>query len=129
MKSRLLLTVVLLSAGVTAQSAHDTANRNPLLGAWNLLSLEEPTANGQLHKADCSGLFVFTRDGKAAVQVMYRNGQTGSVYAQGGYEASYGSYHIDDANTFSFHIDGALVRTLVGTDNLQIVSANEEVRG
>ena len=61
-------------------------------------------------------MFVFTRDGKASVQVMYRNAQTGSAYAQGSYEASYGSYHIDDTSTFTFHIDGALVRTLIGKD-------------
>ena len=60
--------------------------------------------------------FVFTSNGKASVQVMYRNVQTGSSYVQGGYEASYGSYRIDDSSTFTFHIDGALVRTLIGKD-------------
>lgn len=59
---------------------------------------------------------MFTNDGKASVQVMYRSAQTGSAYAQGGYEASYGSYHIKDSSTFTFHIDGALVRTLIGKD-------------
>ena len=54
--------------------------------------------------------------GKASVQVMYRNAQTGSAYAQSGYEASYGSYQIDDSSTFTFHIDGALVKTLIGRD-------------
>jgi Lipocalin-like domain len=61
-------------------------------------------------------MFVFTRDGKASVQVMYRTAQSGSNYAQGGYEASYGTYHVDDSSTFRFHIDGALVRTLIGKD-------------
>ena len=56
-----------------------------------------------------------------SVQVMYRNAQTGSSaapvqYAQGGYEASFGTYQIDDAHSFTFHVDGALVRTLVGKD-------------
>jgi hypothetical protein len=61
-------------------------------------------------------MFVFTRDGKASVQVMYRTAPTGNAYAQSGYEASYGSYHIDSSSTFTFHIDGALVRTLIGKD-------------
>ena len=61
-------------------------------------------------------MFLFTRDGKASVQLMYRNAQTGSAYAPGGYEASYGSYRIDDSSAFTFHIDGALVRTLIGKD-------------
>jgi hypothetical protein len=121
MKSLLLLSLVLLSAGVAAQSAPDAPDRNTeiqnrFVGAWKLVSLEEPDADGQVHEVDCSGIFVFTGDGKASVQVMYRNAQTDSAYAQGGYEASYGSYRIDSSSTFTFHIDGALVRTLIGKD-------------
>ncbi len=122
MKSLLLLSLIaLLSLGAAAQSAHDARDRNTdikdrFVGAWRLVSLEEPSANGQLHKADCAGMFAFTRDGRASVQVMYRNAETASAYAHSGYEASYGSYHIDDASTFTFHIDGALARTLVGKD-------------
>ena len=122
MKSLLLLSVIaLLNLGATPHSAHDARDRNPeikdrFVGAWKLVSLEEPSAEGQLHKADCAGMFVFTRDGRASVQVMYRNAETASAYAHSGYEASYGSYHIDDASTFTFHIDGALARTLIGKD-------------
>jgi hypothetical protein len=122
MKSLLLLSVIaLLSLGAAAQSTHDARDRNTevkdrFVGAWKLISLEEPSADGQLHKADCAGMFVFTRDGRASVQVMYRNARTASAYAHSGYEASYGSYHIDDASTFTFHIDGALVRSLIGKD-------------
>jgi len=120
-KTSFLLSVVLLSGGVAVQGVHDvphlnTETENSLVGAWKMVSLDEPGADGQVHRADCDGMFVFTRDGKASVQVMYRNAQTGSAYAQGGYEASYGSYHIDDTSTFTFHIDGALVRTLIGKD-------------
>ena len=121
MTSLLLLSVLLFSTAVAVQLAADAPDRNAesqsrLVGAWKLASLEEASADGQVHKADCNGMFVFTSDGKASVQVMYRNAQTGSAYAQGGYEASYGSYHIDDSSTFTFHIDGALVRTLIGKD-------------
>jgi hypothetical protein len=122
MKSLLLLSAIaLLNLGAAAQSAHDARDRNPeikdrFVGAWKLVSLEEPSADGQLHKADCAGMFVFTRDGRASVQVMYRNAETASAYARSGYEASYGSYHIDDASTFTFHIDGALARRLIGKD-------------
>jgi len=38
-------------------------------------------------------------------------------YAQGGYKASYGTYEIDErAHTFKYHVDGGLVRTLIGKD-------------
>jgi hypothetical protein len=121
MKSLLLSSVLLFSTALPVQFAAEAPNRNAeaqnlLVGAWKLVSLEEASADGQVHKADCSGMFVFTSDGKASVQVMYRNAQTGSTYAQGGYEASYGSYRIEDSSTFTFHIDGALVRTLIGKD-------------
>lgn len=38
-------------------------------------------------------------------------------YAQGGYEATFGTYALDEsAHTFTFHVEGALVRSLVGKD-------------
>jgi Lipocalin-like domain len=59
-----------------------------------------------------------------SVQVMYRNPQANSQavtnaapvqYAQGGYEASFGKYEIDErAHHFTFHVEGSLVRTLIG---------------
>jgi hypothetical protein len=120
MKPPLWMSLLLFTASVAALSARDVSGRETempnVVGAWKLVSLEEPGADGHVHKADCDGMFVFTRDGKASVQVMYRNPQTGSAYTQAGYEASYGSYRIDGASTFTFHIDGALVRTLIGKD-------------
>jgi len=96
--------------------------RDRFIGAWRLAWLEEPGADGKVHRADCTGLLVFTRDGHMSVQVMYRNPQAGSGaapvrYVQGGYEASFGTYKIDErAHTFTFHVEGALVRTLISKD-------------
>ena len=120
MKPLLLMSLVLLGASLAAQSAddvpsHETGMHN-FVGAWKLVSIEEPSADGRVHKPDCDGMFIFTRDGKASVQVLYRSAQTGSAYAEGGYEASFGSYHVDSSSTFTFHIDGALVRKLIGKD-------------
>jgi Lipocalin-like domain len=97
------------------------SDRDRFVGAWRLAWLEESGTDGKVHRADCRGLFVFTRDGHASVQVMYRNaagGDTGPVqYAQGGYEASYGRYDVDErTRTWTFHVEGALVRSLVGKD-------------
>ena len=33
-----------------------------LIGAWRLAWLEEEGADGKVHKADCTGLLVYTRD-------------------------------------------------------------------
>ncbi|MGH7866883.1 MAG: lipocalin-like domain-containing protein, partial [Candidatus Dormibacteraceae bacterium] len=96
--------------------------RDRFAGAWRLASLEQPGADGRPHRIDCTGSFVFTRDGHLAVQVMERNAQTQTPggpeqYSQGGYEASWGTYKVDErAHTFTFHVEGALVRTLVGKD-------------
>ncbi len=96
--------------------------RKRFLGAWRLVWLEEPGTDGKVHRADCAGMFVFTREGRASVQVMYRSPQPGTPsgpvqYAQGGYEASFGRYEVDEATrTFSYHVEGALVRSLVGKD-------------
>jgi len=113
------LTHTFLSVGQDRSAENGVDDR--LVGAWRLVWLEEPGADGKVHKADCTGLLVYTRDGHMSVQVMYRDSQVGSgaapaQYAQGGYEASYGRYQEDDAHTFTFHVEGALVRTLIGKD-------------
>jgi len=96
--------------------------RDRLIGAWRLAWLEEEDADGHVHRADCTGMLVFTREGRMSVQVMYRNPQarvhSGPVrYAQGGYEASFGRYEIDEpAHRLTYHVEGALVRSLIGKD-------------
>jgi hypothetical protein len=96
--------------------------RGRFIGAWRLAWLEEPGADGKIHRVDCTGLLVFTRDSHMSVQVMYRNPQSATQsgpaqYAQGGYEASFGTYVIHERSyTFTYDIQGALVRTLVGRD-------------
>ena len=132
MKKLVLLGAVFLIAALTTlsglalparqESAGNKRLQDRLVGAWRLVWLEEPGANGEVHRADCTGLLVYTGDGHMSVQVMYRNAPAGGnaapvQYAQGGYEASFGTYEIDElAHTFTFHVEGALVRSLVGKD-------------
>jgi hypothetical protein len=67
-------------------------------------------------------MLIYTRDGHMSVQVMERNPQTQASagpehYSQGGYEASYGRYEVNErSHTFTFHVEGALVRDLIGKD-------------
>jgi len=118
-----LLVLFICANSRMVDSQERTANehlQNRLVGAWHLAWLEEPAADGKVHRADCTGLLVYTPDGHMSVQVMYRTpqaAQSGPVqYATGGYEASYGTYKINDAHMFTFHVDGALMRTLIGKD-------------
>ena len=126
MKKLLSLAGAMLVAATTAlslsQERANTGFEDRFAGAWRLAWLEEPDANGSVHRADCTGLLVYTLDGHISVQVMYRNPQTGGQggpvqYAQGGYEASFGTYQINEnAHTFTFHVEGAMVRSLIGKD-------------
>jgi Lipocalin-like domain len=103
-----------------SDSSRDT--RNQFVGAWRLVSLEAPGPDGMTQKTDSTGLFVFTRDGHASVQVMEQNPAQQAPagpeqYSHGGYEATFGTYVVDEnARTFTFHVEGALVRTLIGKD-------------
>jgi hypothetical protein len=128
MKKLLSLGVVFLFIGMTATTLSGTQDRDVngggerFVGAWRLASLEQEGADGKVHRADCTGLLVFTRDGHMSVQVMDRNPQAQTSagpeqYSQGGYEASFGSYEIDEnSHAFTYHVEGALVRTLIGKD-------------
>jgi hypothetical protein len=129
MKKLLSLGVVSLFIGMTAMTlpgsqerSGDEGIRERFVGAWRLVSLEAPGPDGKIQRADSTGMFVFTRDGHASVQVMERNPPQQSAagsgqYSQGGYEATFGTYEVDEsAQTFTFHVEGALVRTLIGKD-------------
>jgi hypothetical protein len=123
------LGAVSLFIGVTAMTLSGSQDlganegiRGQFVGAWRLASLEAQGADGKVHRSDSTGLLVFTQDGHMSVQVMECNPQPPTPagveqYSQGGYEASFGTYEIDEsAHTFTFHVEGALVRTLIGKD-------------
>src|SRR5207247_2051133 len=129
MKKRVSVGVVLLLFARTtlsgsALSGQDRAGsegiRERFIGAWRLVWLEEPGADGKVQRADCTGSLVFTREGRMSVQVMYRHPQAGAAagpvqYVQGGYEASFGRYEVNaGSRTFTYRVEGALVRSLVG---------------
>lgn len=121
----LLLFVSAVSGPASSGGQEHRSNgsaQDKFVGAWRLVWLEAEGSDGKMFKADSIGLLVFTRDGHISVQVMERNPQVQTAagpeqYSQGGYEASFGRYEIDeDTHTFTYHVEGALVRTLVGKD-------------
>ena len=132
MKRLLRIGIASLFIGVTAFSGVTQAGRQDsgvadggrdrFAGAWRLAWLEQQGADGKVHTIDCCGMLVYTRDGHMSVQVMEREPQAQTPagpeqYSQGGYEASYGRYEIDERDhTFTFHVEGALVRSLIGKD-------------
>jgi hypothetical protein len=112
--------MVAMMTSAKAQSRVAEHNRERFVGAWRLAWLEQPGADGKSHRLDCTGLLVYSEGGHMSVQVMYRKPQPAagpqSPYVQGGYEASFGAYTINDSHTFTYHVEGALVRDLIGKD-------------
>jgi len=123
-----LAVVVALSGFSRAQSAERTdagpgSGREQLVGAWRLAWMEEQGADGKVTRStDRKGILIYTPDGQMSVQVMYPSSETVSSqnpvqYAQDGYEASFGSYEVNEqAHTVTNHVEGSLVRALVGDD-------------
>ena len=135
----LSLCAAIFLVGLCVVSAHaqtGKSDRDQLVGAWKLVELDHPGPDGKLNRIDSSGMFIFTRDGHLSVQVMDLTPKSQATpagpeqYSQGGYEASYGSYTVDErAHTFTFHVEGALVRSLIGKDLLRAfeISGNRMV--
>ena len=65
-------------------------------------------------------MLIYTRDGHMSVQLMYPRtaNARSNEYVQDGYEASFGSYTIDEAaHTVTHHVQGSVTRDLlVGKD-------------
>lgn len=121
----ILIVVMTMAAGLAASGNHEgTANqdiRDRLVGAWRLAWIELEGTDGKPHRADRTGILVYTRDGHMSVQIMTPKGWVppgGPVqYEQGGYEAYFGKYDVDEhAHSVTHHVEGALVRTLIGQD-------------
>ena len=121
------VTVLTLSGVSSPQSAEksDTDSvREKLIGAWRLAWEDEQGTDGKMkHIVDYKGTIVYTRDGHMSVQIMLpnpdvvRDVDNPVKYDQGGYEAYYGSYEVNEqAHTVTHHVQGSLVRALVGKD-------------
>ena len=120
-----LAAVVALSGLSQAQSpekkdADPGSARAKLIGAWRLVSMEEPGTDGKVNRiTDRKGMLIYTRDGHMSVQLMFPKSESGvsNDYVQNGYEASFGSYDVnEEAHTVTHHVEGSVTRGLVGKD-------------
>jgi Lipocalin-like domain len=121
-----LAALVAIAGFTQAQSAkkhgsgHDSA-REKLIGAWHLVRIDSPGQDGKPSPIpQPKGMLIYTRDGHMSVQLMYPrsvNAQS-NEYVQDGYEASFGSYDVDEAtHTLIHHVQGSITRDLlVGKD-------------
>ncbi len=117
-----LAAAVMLSGFAIGQSAGKQAasDRDKLIGAWHLVSMEEPGADAsQNHAAERKGSLIYTRDGHMSVQIMYPPSEAAvsNDYVLNGYEASFGSYDLNEAtHTLTHHVQASLTRGLIGKD-------------
>lgn len=135
MKSLLLctLTLVVASLGLCpAQTPHKRAgDRERLIGAWHLAHIHSPGQNAaETNMPEPSGMLIYTSDGHVSVQLMYPAPQRdlNNQYVRNGYEASFGSYEINEAtHTLIHHIQGANTEgLLVGKSLTRIYHFTED---
>jgi hypothetical protein len=128
MSSRPLIVVIAVMAFSTfayAQSAKkisgDTGAKEKLIGAWHLVHIDAPVPDGKsMPIPQPKGMLIYTRDGHMSVQLMYAESANtlSNEYVLNGYEASFGSFDVDEAaHTVTHHVQGSNTRDLlVGKD-------------
>ena len=124
MKNRAVSVIAIICALaiVLGQSQSTTArDRERLIGAWHLVRIDASGSGGTSASADQPrGLLIYTRDGHISVQLMYPQSANApdNEYVQGGYEASFGSYDVDETkHIVTHHIQGSITRDLlIGKD-------------
>lgn len=106
---------------VQKQVKGNDSGRERLIGAWHLAHIEAPGPDGKpVDIPQPTGMLIYTRDGHMSVQLMYpRSADAQSnEYVQNGYEASFGSYDVDETtHTVTHHVEGSVTRDLlIGKD-------------
>jgi hypothetical protein len=107
-----------------AQSAEKVSSggaKEKLIGAWHLVHIDAPGPDGKsVPVPQPKGILIYTRDGHMSVQLMYPESANtlSNEYVLNGYEASFGSYDVDEtAHTVTHHVLGSNTRDLlVGKD-------------
>jgi hypothetical protein len=119
----LVIAASLASAQPASQMITDNgSDREKLIGAWHLVHIESHGPDGKsIDNPQPEGMLIYTRDGHMSVQLMYpksANAQS-NEYVLNGYEASFGSYGVDEAShTLIHHVQGSVTRELLAGRDL-----------
>ena len=120
-----LVVAVTFATFAHAQAAEKTSGRGgareKLIGAWHLVHIDAPGPDGNATPIpQPKGMLIYTRDGHVSVQLIYPASENtlSNEYVLNGYEASFGSYDVDEAkHTLTHHVQGSNTRDLlVGKD-------------
>jgi len=120
MKAMPMAIVAALVVSSAAQNQTAVSDKDKLTGAWHLVSITGP--DGKLVIAGVpQGMLLYTRDGHMSVQLMYAesaNAQS-NEYVKNGYEASFGSYDVNEAtHVLTHHVQGSVTRGLLAGKDL-----------
>jgi hypothetical protein len=116
---------------VRSRATSHGSDRERLIGAWHLEHIDSPTADGKPSDIpQPTGMLIYTRDGHMSVQLMYpaSAGSLSNEYVRNGYEASFGSYSVDErTHTLTHHVQGSVTGdALVGKDLSRIYTFTED---
>jgi hypothetical protein len=96
--------------------------KEKLIGAWQLTHIDAPDPDGRPTPiSQPKGMLIYTGDGHMSVQMMYSESANtlSNEYVLNGYEASFGSYEVDDiAHTVTHHVQGSVTRDLLAGKDL-----------
>ena len=117
----LLAVALVFGLFASAQTARKGSSRERLIGAWHLVHIDAPAPDVKpASVSQPKGMLIYTRDGHMSVQLMYPQSANtlSDEYVQNGYEASFGSYDVNEAaHTVTHHVQGSITRDLlVGKD-------------
>jgi hypothetical protein len=119
-----ILALVLTVTGVSqtnsaGKKGPSVSDRERLIGAWHVTSMIGPDGTPMTVGAPI-GMLIYTRDGHMSVQLMYPKSAAAlsNEYVRNGYEASFGSFDLNDAtHTVTHHVQGSNTGDrLVGKD-------------
>jgi hypothetical protein len=116
-----------------AQTVDHQTDRERLIGALHLEHIDSPGPNGKPSDIpQPKGMLIYTRDGHISVQLMYPQSASSlsNEYVRNGYEASFGSYTIDEkTHTLTHHVEGSITADLlVGKDLPRIYALTKDGR-
>ncbi len=122
LRYRAVAAVMAIASLAWAQSANSKGgDRERFIGAWHLARIDSPGADRkQAETPQPKGMLIYTRDGHMSVQLMYPKsaGVPSNEYVLNGYEASFGSFDVDEGkHLLTHHVQGSITGDLlVGRD-------------
>jgi len=129
----MVVAITAITRAQTAKFGDHSQTRERLIGAWHLVHIESLGPDGKpIDIPQPTGMLIYTSDGHMSVQLMYPKSAAAlsNEYVLNGYEASFGSYELDEAaHIVTHHVQGSVTGDLlVGKDLPRVYQFTEDGR-